>query len=225
LFESFPPNLLAAFGVAGDVTSLGTPEGLIAFGLFSKMALIFAAYPVVIGLRATANEEADGILDMELSQPVPRTQFLLERFLAYVVNIILLMVLVVGGLYLGVWTVQFDEPLNADKLAAMTLSLIPVMVLVMTATIFVGAHISRKQTVVTIMTMFVIASYAIQTLGAMVTADWMNPIKALSFFTYYNVQSLLEHGVVVSHVVVLLVVSVILLVASLYAFERRDIAV
>src|SRR5690606_37942930 len=124
---SMPPTMLAAFGVGDDISILTTPEGLIAFGLFRKMALIFAAYPVVIGLRATANEESEGILDMVLTQPVPRMQFLFERFLAYVVNIALLMVLVIIGLYLGIWTVQLDEPLDTGKLVVMTLNLIPVM--------------------------------------------------------------------------------------------------
>jgi ABC-type transport system involved in multi-copper enzyme maturation permease subunit len=225
LFQSMPPAMLAAFGVGTDISAMATPEGLIAFGLFGKMALIFAAYPVVIGLRISTHEEAEGILDMQLSQPMPRSQFLLERFLAYTVNIAILILLVVGGLYLGIMTVKLDEPLNTAKLVAMTLNLIPVMVLVMAATMFVGALISRRQTVVTIMTIFIIASYVIQTVGGMVTAQWMNAVKAFSFFTYYNVQSMMQRGVILSDVLVLVVVSVVLFGASLYVFERRDIAV
>ena len=225
LFQTMPPAMLAAFGVGKDTAALATPEGLIAFGLFGKMALIFAAYPVVIGLRVSTHEEAEGILDIQLSQPMPRAQFLLERFLAYALNIAILILLVVGGLYLGIMTVNLEQPLNATKLAVMTLNLIPVMVLVMAATIFVGALISRRQTVITIMTIFIITSYAIQTIGGMVTAQWMNTVKALSFFTYYNVQSMMERGVVVSDVMVLVVISIILLGASLYVFEQRDIAV
>jgi ABC-type transport system involved in multi-copper enzyme maturation permease subunit len=225
LFETMPPAMLAAFGLGTDTAALATPEGLIAFGLFSKMALIFAAYPVVVGLRVSTHEEADGILDMQLSQPMPRSQFLLERFLAYALNIAILMLLVVGGLYMGIATVQLEQPLDSGKLIAIILNMIPVMVLVMSATIFVGALISRRQTVVTIMTVFIITSYAIQALGAMVTARWMDIVEAFSFFTYYNVQSMLERGVVPSHVLLLTVISIVLLGASLYVFERRDIAV
>ena len=178
----------------------------------------------MIGLRATANEENEGILDMVLTQPVPRMQFLFERFLAYVVNIALLMVLVVAGLYLGVWTVQLDEPLDAAKLTVMTLNLIPVMSVVLAATVFTAAIISRRQTVVIIMTIFIMASYMVQTIGAMVTASWMDSIEALSFFTYYNTQTMLQRGIVPWHVGLLITVSVILVAASLYIFERRDIA-
>jgi hypothetical protein len=98
-------------------------------------------------------------------------------------------------------------------------------VLVLAATMFTGALIGRRQTVVTIMTIFIITSYAIQTIGGMVTTEWMDTVKAFSFFTYYNVESMLANGIVPSHVLILTVVSLVLLVASLYVFERRDIAV
>jgi ABC-type transport system involved in multi-copper enzyme maturation permease subunit len=225
MFEAMPPAMLAAFGVTGDLSAMATQEGLIAFGLFGKMALIFAAYPVVVGLRVSTHEEANGILDLQLSQPLPRAQFLLERFLGHVVNMIILILLVIGGLYLGIWTVNLETPLDGAKLAMMTLNLIPVMVLVLAATMFTGALIGRRQTVVTIMTIFIITSYAIQTIGGMVTTEWMDTVKAFSFFTYYNVESMLANGIVPSHVLILTVVSLALLIASLYVFERRDIAV
>lgn len=222
LFESMPPAVLGAFGIGEDVSLLTTPEGLIAFVVFSKMALIFAAYPVVIGLRVTANEEDDGTLDMTLSQPVPRTQFLLERFLAYAVNIAVLMILVIVGLLLGIWAVDMD--LDASKLIVMTLNLIPVMVVVLAVTVFVGSIISRKRTVVTIMTIFIMVSYVIQTVGAMVTTSWMDAVETFSFFTYYNVNTMLEKGIVPTDVLLLTVVSLVLLVVSLRIFEQRDIA-
>jgi ABC-type transport system involved in multi-copper enzyme maturation permease subunit len=214
MFEAMPPAMLAAFGVTGDLSAMATQEGL-----------IFAAYPVVVGLRVSTHEEANGILDLQLSQPLPRAQFLLERFLGHVVNMIILILLVIGGLYLGIWTVNLETPLDGAKLAMMTLNLIPVMVLVLAATMFTGALIGRRQTVVTIMTIFIITSYAIQTIGGMVTTEWMDTVKAFSFFTYYNVESMLANGIVPSHVLILTVVSLVLLVASLYVFERRDIAV
>ena len=48
IFEDIPPAMMAAFGLGDDIEALATPEGLIAFGFFGKMALIFAAFPVVM---------------------------------------------------------------------------------------------------------------------------------------------------------------------------------
>lgn len=225
LLEKMPEWALGAVGVTGDVQSMGTPEGIIAFGLFGKMALIFAAYPVVMGMRTTTNDESDGILDIVLSQPIPRSQLVFERFLAYTVNIIVLILLVIAGVYVGKIGVTLDEPLDTMKIVMVSVNLIPVMIFVLAMTVFIGTFVERRQSVITIMTVFIIASFMIQTLGAMISASWMDPIELLSFFSYFNVGRILENGVVVWQVVVMLALSVTLLVAALFTFEKRDIAV
>jgi len=222
LFEDLPKAILAAAGLGDDISLLATPEGLIGFGFFSKFALIFAVYPVVMGLRVTANEEDDGILDNVLSLPIPRRQVMLERFLAYAVNIIFLVLMLLGGLYLG--TLSIDLALDVPRLVAMTANLFPVLVFVLAFTIFVGALISRKQRVLVIVTAFVVGSFILQLIGGLVETTWMDVLEMLSFFNYYNVQDMLESGISVPHIITLLTLTVIFIAGGLVAFEGRDIA-
>jgi beta-exotoxin I transport system permease protein len=222
LLEGVPPVMLASLGMGDDISVLATPEGLIAFGFFGKMALIFAAFPVVMGLRATSQEEAEGTLDMVLSLPIARWRVVLEKFLAYSIDIMILAAMMIIGLYIGIPLIDIE--LDTRKLTLLILNIVPVLIFVLAMTIFVAALISRRQQVVSIMTVFVIASFIIQTVGAMVTAAWMDVVEAFSFFTYYNIQRLLSEGIVALHIVILLVFAAALIGASLYAFERRDIA-
>lgn len=222
LFEDIPPVMLASLGMGDDISVLATPEGLIAFGFFGKMALVFAAFPVVMGLRATSQEEAEGTLDMVLSLPIARWRIVLEKFLAYSIDIVILSLMMIAGLYAGVPLIDIE--LDTMKLTLLILNIVPVLIFVLAMTIFVGALISRRQTVVSIMTVFVIASFIIQTVAAMVTAGWMDIVEAFSFFSYYNVQRLLSEGVVALHIATLLILAAALIGAALYAFERRDIA-
>lgn len=224
LFEDMPPIVLAAAGIGDDLSVIGTPDGLIALGFFAKFALIFAAYPVVMGLRVITNEEADGTLDMLLSLPVARGRVIFEKFLAYSVNIVGLVLIVIGGMYAGLLIAPPME-LNTGRLIIICLNLIPVMIFVLAMTIFTGALISRKQTVVVVMTAFVIASYMIQTVGVMVSASWMDLIEALSFFNYYNVEKILKNGTNPVHITALLLVAVVLLTGATYRFNRRDVGV
>lgn len=222
LFESMPPAILGAVGVGDDVSVLSTPEGLIAIGFFGKLALIFAAYPVVMGLRATTHEESEGIMDIMLSLPLERSRVIIEKFLAFSIHIIVAILMVVAGLWFGVQLIDFE--LNVGRLTEITLNLIPIMIFVLATTMFLGALISRRRIVVGIITAFVIASFTIQTVGAMISASWMDPIEAVSFFTYYNVPELLKTGVVPAHVIGLFLAAGLLVGGSLYTFERRDIA-
>jgi ABC-2 type transport system permease protein len=226
VFASLPPQFLAALGFDGGEESLellGTPEGLLAYGFFGEMLLIFAAYPVVMGLRATSNEEANGTLDVVLSLPLSRTRLLLERFLAYALDIILLPLMMIGGLYLGL--VIFPVELDAARLTTLILNLLPTLWFILAATVFVGALISDRRKAITIMTIFVVGSYIVQAVGGMVTTNWVNIVESLSFFTYYDVERLLSQSIIVRDTALLVTLTLVLIGSSVVVFRRRDIAV
>jgi len=187
------------------------------------MMLIFAAYPVVMGLRATSNEEANGTLDVVLSLPVSRTRLLLERFLAYALDIVLLPLMMVGGLYLGL--VIFPVELDAARVSALILNLLPTLWFILAATVFVGAVIGNRRTAITIMTIFVVGSYIVQAVGGMVTTEWVNIVEAFSFFTYYDVERLLIERVILGDAALLITLSVALVTIAVVAFRRRDVAI
>lgn len=222
LLQSLPPWLMAAAGIT-DASLLETSEGLIALGFFGKLALLFAAYPVVMGLRVTSEEETDGTMDVMLSLPLPRWRVILEKFLAYVVNIIILLALSVLGLYIGQITTAIE--LDMQRLATITLTIAPVMIFVLALTTFVGSLIGQRQTVLTIITIYIIFSFAMQTVGPMLDTAWMNAIESFALFSYYDIESTLRDGIVIWHVMLMLGLAAILIAVSFFTFENRDIAV
>ena len=202
---------------------MATPEGLIVLGVFGKLALLFAAYPVVMGLRVTSAEEKDGMMDVMLSLPLPRWRVIFEKFLAYTLNIGMLMALTLAGLYIG----QFGLSIEIDivKLMVVTVSVMPVMIFLLALTTFTGSIISKHQLVITIVTVYIMFSYAVQTVGPMVDTPWMNAVESVALFTYYNVENTLINGVTFWHVGLMLGLATVLVGASFFNFERRDIAV
>jgi ABC-2 type transport system permease protein len=222
LMESLPSWMMAMAGVS-DPQVMSSIEGLIVLGVFGKLALLFAAYPVVMGLRVTAAEETEGTMDVMLSLPLPRWRVIFEKFLAYSLNILILMAITVSGLYIGQYGVPLE--INIGKLVLVTASVIPVMIFLLALTTFTGAVFSRRQLVMTIITVYIVFSYAIQTVGPMISAAWMDAVESVAIFTYYNVESTLVNGVNVGHVGIMLGLAVVLIAVSFFNFERRDIAV
>lgn len=222
LMESLPSWMLAMAGVT-DPQVMTTIEGLITLGVFGKLALLFAAYPVVMGLRVTSEEETEGMMDVMLSLPLPRWRVIFEKFVAYTLNILILMAMTLGGLYIGQYGVSLE--LDISKLMLVTATVIPVMIFLLALTTFTGSVIGRRQMVITIVTVYIVFSFAIQTVGPMVDAAWMNAIESVALFTYYNVENTLVNGVTPSHVALMLSLAVVLIGASFVNFERRDIAV
>ena len=65
----------------------------------------------------------------------------------------------------------------------------------------------------------------LQTIGLVAEGTVAEPIGAVSFFTYYNAGDILSQGFIWPHIAGYLLLAGVLLVASLYRYERRDIAV
>lgn len=222
LLATLPDPILAAAGIQ-NIEVIGTVTGLLALGFFGKMAILFAAYPAFVGMRVTTNDEDLGAMDVVLSLPIPRWQMIVEKFLAYSVNIAFLVLMVIAGLFGGLASVTLDD-IQTGRLVMISLNLIPVLMLVLAVTIFIGALVNRKQTVLMSVTAFIVVSYIVFTVGGMVDATWMNALEALSFFSYYNVEYLLENGVVPAHLAIMTLSIIAFMGGSLLVFNRRDIA-
>ncbi len=223
LLESFPPFILAMVGVGKDLEVFATNEGFVAIGFFGKSALIFAVYPVVMGMRISAEDEDNGIMDVLLSLPLQRAQVLLEKFLAYCVSIVGVVILIYLGV--GIGASLGNVELEVSRLLEVTFYLIPLMIFVMAATMFVAALATRRRVALGLITAFVVASYMLQTIGLAATDTIAEPIGAVSFFTYYNAGDILREGFIWPHIGGYVALSLALLAAALYRYERRDIGV
>ena len=223
LLESFPPFVLAVIGVGSDLEVFATNEGFVAVGFFGKSALIFAVYPVVMGMRITADDEDSGIMDVLLSLPVQRMQLVVEKFAAYAVSIVGVVAMIYLGMHFG--TAISGVELDMNKLTEVIFYLVPVMIFVMAVTMCIAAVARRRQMALGIVTAFVIASFMLQTIGAMAEDTIAEPISRISFFTYYNAAIIMTDGFVWAHIIGLAGLSLVLLFFSLYRYEQRDIGV
>ncbi len=221
LLESFPPVILAMVGVGSDLEIFATNEGFVAMGFFGKSALIFAVYPVVMGMRITANEEDSGTMDVLLSLPLERARVVIEKFLAYGLSCIGVVILIYLGMHLGV--ILGGVELDVSRLAEVTFYLIPLMVFIMAVTLLIAVVVRRRTVALGIITAFVIISYMLQTIGAAAEGTMAEPIGAVSFLTYYNAGEILAQGFIWTHIAGFVGLSLVLLLASLYGYERRDI--
>jgi ABC-2 type transport system permease protein len=190
--ESMPPIILRAVGVGNDLTFFTTPDGFVATGFFGKSLLLLAAYPIVMGLRVTVNEEDSGTIDMLLSLPVPRWRVILEKFLAYAMTLVVIVALLFVSLWAG--TVVSGVKLNMERVALTTLNILPSMLLILAFTLFIGALIGRKRLAVGIVTAFVIGSFMLDIVGAVGKGSFAEQLRALSFFSYYDSTGVMQSG-------------------------------
>ena len=206
-----------------DLEIFATNEGFVAIGFFGKSALIFAVYPVVMGMRITANEEDSGTMDVQLSLPVERARFVIEKFLAYGISCVGVVVLIYLGLHLGV--ILGGVELDVARLAEITFYLIPLLVFIMAVTMLIAVLARRRTVALGLVTAFVIISYMLQTIGTAAEGTVAESIGIVSFLTYYNAGDILAQGFIWPHIAGFIVLSAVLIGIALYGYERRDIGI
>ncbi len=221
MIKSMPPSMLQMFG-GEDATSAATPEGFINLFFFSYTLLILSSYAVLAGLNITANEEERKILDVLLSWPVSRGRLVLERTLAYIVIIVGIVLLTFIGLWLGLKlspTLVVDE----GKLLAATLNMLPSTVLVLSITVLLTAFLRNKNLAATLVAVIIVASYFVDSVGRQASASFANTVRFISFYSYYDSNAVIRHGLNWGNVILLLAVTLVILAGGVWSFQHRNI--
>jgi ABC-2 type transport system permease protein len=221
LLKSLPPVLVNAMG--GDSASMATPGGFLAYGFFGWIMLVMATWGVLAGLSLTANEEDRGIMDILLSLPLARWRIIIEKFLAQLVILIVILLISFAVLAWGTQQTEVLRSIPFDRIAGSTFNFLPATLFVLTLTALLSVVVRRRATAVMLSAIIVIASWFVDTIGR--SAPSTDALRSISFFRYYDSSGVMQNGLVPAHVIGLLVVSALMLIASVWFFQRRDVGV
>ena len=227
LLEDFPPEMLNSLGLS-DAAAIGTPEGFIAFAGLTYGTIVLAILAVVAGLDVTANDEDEGILNVLLSLPIPRWQVIVERAAAYALIIAAIAMLEFLAIFVGKTLVIPDEiamTVNMRSLFNGCLNLIPGALALMAVTIFFASIFSRKVISAGLSAGFVLGSYILNIIGESVEPGTIGDVLArFSVWRYFETQGVVHNGLNYTYMTGLLILALVLVGLSTFAFERRDVA-
>jgi ABC-2 type transport system permease protein len=224
VLTALPPGILKAVGVS-DARMLTSAEGFIAFAGFTYGSLILSVYGVMSGLGITANDEDDGSLNVLLSMPLPRWQIIVEKYLAFALMLLAIVLMMFGGIALG--SVIFNVPIDFGKMLMGCLNLAPLSLSIMAMTCLIASLFSQKAVVSATAAALVVVSYFINALMGSLDTEAVPvaaAIQKLSVFSYVDSEGLVTSGSLnFLNIGLLLGLSLVLVIISIFAFERRDI--
>jgi ABC-2 type transport system permease protein len=222
LFSTMPSGVLQAFGI--DTTQALTPDTFVGQFLFARLVLFVGAWAVIAGLNISTNEEDDGIMDVVLALPVARWRIIIERFVAFVLLALLIVVLMFVGIFVGSRFTGIEYNLGGLFLASLVLVLPIVVMIALTA--FLGAWLRRKSMVIAIAAIVIVTSYFVDSLGSAITDGFMANVRYTSFFAYADLNAVvMANGVNLLDMVVLLGLIAVLMGGALYFWQRRDVGI
>ncbi len=227
IIASLPEGLLPLFG---GVIDLSSPYGFVNIELFTFMWIFVGIFLVYMASStALPAEVEDKTIDLILSKPINRSSYLASKigflylFIAGLMGIVLAFV----GMGMATSPTFIDYGLYWDRLIAVyVINILHLGTLVMTALLFATIFLNSKRTMgAALISMFLM--FFINSFWHYLPED-QQVIKYVSTWFYLNTSDIFVQGIFdnfLKDVLVLSGVNVVLIVASLLIFDRRDIPV
>lgn len=211
---------LGSVGTAFGVGGLATPAGYLDATVFGLIGTgVLAAYGIVVGTRAIAGDDEDGVLALYLAQPIGRGRYVLEAATALALEtfglagVLGLTVALAGGpghLVVdpgGLLAATFGLGLLGFGFAALGLA--------------AGALAGIRPAAVLVATLIALGGYLLGLLAVISSA--VEPLGRLSPFWWYTEHHPVATGLGFGPLLALVGVPVLLVVLAVVLFERRDI--
>lgn len=218
VMASFPPQLLAAFGM--DKTDLSTVLGYYSFVfLFIQLCLAIQASNYGFGLVSV--EESELTADFLLTRPVSRWQVLNSKLLAAAVALLLTDLVMWISSVAAILIFRGERTFDAGLLALLLASILIFQLFFLSVGLVISLLVRRVRSVTPYSLALSFGSYVLSAFSGLlgdVKLEWITPFKHL------DAAAIVQRGGLDTPLVLLnLAVSLISLVAAYWLYRRRDI--
>ena len=219
LMDLMPKDMWAMFGIDEAVDML-SPSGFLTAEAFGMMLpIFFSVFAMGIGSRGIGGEETDGTLELLATLPIARRQLYFEKFAALVILVTALGIL----LWLGVVfaSARGGMALSVGPVAGSSVMVALLGLFFGAITLAVGAMTGRRTQTVAIGSALIVVTFLFKSLAAMI--DSLSALKWLSPFYYYGQGLSLDENLLFVDTLPLVGGIIVLAIAGLIVFERRDL--
>jgi len=202
----------------------GDIQGFLSILWSTWWVLLIGLYIGYISVSVITKDYEEDRMDVILSKPISRRQYLLEKFT--VVSLYTLAVLVIiGSILIGsVYSVGELNSISYSALMVSTLLSWPVFLGIISLSVLAGVYLESSKKAVGISFIFILIQYGINMVGDL--TEGLEYLKTYTVINYWDYESAL-YGEAVGYfdVFFLLILSALLVVSALVIFERKDIPV
>ena len=221
--DSLLANMPAAFkGLVGSLGDLSQFDTYIASQLFDiRVPLIAGIMAIILGLGLSVGDEEKGDVRTVLSLPVSRVSLFVQKWLAMVFIMVVIILGMVAGVYAVLPFIDIPAQIATEDMLQLSLMTLLVMVTYGTLPFAIGFATGRRAVASGVAIWVVIGSFILTTFGQAV--DWLSDFEKLSLLHYFPAVEIVKSGLQLSDVLVYTGLTAVLLVVGLVLFRRRDV--
>lgn len=220
VFDKMPYSMRAMLGIGSfDVTTM---SGFFAF-LFPYIELTAAIHAVLLGSGIIAKEERDKTTEFLMVKPVSRTTIVTSKFLAALVNIVIVNVVSLFSCIVMVAAYNKGKDISSEVVLFL-LSMFIVQLIFLSLGALLSAFIRNVRASGSLATGILLGSFVISKITDL--TDRVNALNVLSPFKYFSYQNIvngngLSFGIVILSILLVAAFSVL----TYFFYMKRDLNV
>jgi ABC-2 type transport system permease protein len=209
-------------GLVGGRGSLLDVRGYISAELILFWTIVVGMFVAYMSVSFVAGDFENRYMDIVLSKPVSRRLYLIEKFIAMTIISMILSIITAFGMIAGLSGIGSLDQLSAQTALLTFIGVIPVLMVIAALSILVSVVFRKVRTGMGVGFAFVFAQIFMRLFGTF--SKDLELLKTLSIFQYWDYVSVLFDNVFkVVDFIGLTILSFLILVGSIFVFERSDI--
>ncbi len=189
------------------------------FGLWWMLAGLFIAYQSV---SVIASDFENKRMDVMLSTPISRRRYLLEKFSAMSIIALFITLVAIGGLAGGIANINAINEFSAETVFLSLIGCLPFLMVIAAVGILAAVFFQKTRVGMGVTFAFVFAEFFLYTFGNFSKSlEWM---KSISIFNYWDYSSVIFDNLFkAGDFVILAAVAIVIIIISIWVFEKKDI--
>ncbi len=194
-------------------------EGFLSVELYSWWILLVGVYLSYLSVKSITDDYQEKRMDIIFSTPLSRERYMVEKFSA--LGVVVLVMIVLSGVFVMLAAGTVSDGGGTNLLVALVISW-PMFLVIIAVSMFLAVVTGSSRKAVGLSFAFIMLNYGVFMAGHMV--DSLSVVHPFTICHYWDYNSVLLDGVVYPwHLVLLTAIALVVLVLSTLFFRKKDI--
>jgi ABC-2 type transport system permease protein len=220
ILDQYPKAVLSLLAGGGGGPSMMSPAGFISVEFLQLWGMIIIAGFAISAATAIVAKEVDGhTMDLILTQPIDRVEYLTARLAADMTMIAGLVIVVIVSLWAS--TKLFVFPLKTEGILAVGVLCLALFLMIECFSLLLGVFMERGRAVIVSVALLIV-SHLVNGLADL--NKTLDSFRWLSFFNYYKPgQTLVDGAVPWPQILLFAALGLIFFITAIVLFREKDI--
>ena len=221
-FQELLQNPVYKSFTGGRNVNMLEAKGFIALEFFSWWWMLAGLFIAYLSVSVVAGDFENKHMDMLLSTPVSRRQYLIEKFSAMTIVALLVILVATAGLAGGLASINALSDFPPHVVFQSLIGFLPFLMVTIAVGMFTAALFQKVRAGMGLTFAFVFAEFFLYAFGGLSSSlEWM---KTISIFNYWDYSSVIIDGFFkAGDFILLTILAITLLIIGMWIFEKKDI--